>query len=250
MRVRTNLFAAAGIVLALASSGLAQRGNNPPILPDPRMTPGSALDVTAQDICVPGYTKKVRNVPQAVKEQAYKNYGILHHGKGEFEVDHLISLELGGSNSIKNLWPESYLTEPWNAHVKDALENELHKRICNGTMDMKAAQGCIAKDWISCYKKTFNTDGPVSKGGKQASAHQPTNPPEGKVANRISDGHWNQAATREHGVGEHKIRQVLSEGTPLLWQNQRRQVHDRSGSPATGLCGRQRSIRELNGKQS
>ena len=99
---------------ALASSGWAQNGqSNLPILPDPKLTPGDVLAVTKSDVCTPGYSGKVRNVPQAVKQQAYQNYGILQHKSGDFEVDHLISLELGGSNSIKNLWPESYLTSPW-----------------------------------------------------------------------------------------------------------------------------------------
>jgi hypothetical protein len=38
------------------------------------------------------------------------------------EMDHLIPLSLGGSNRQKNLWPQSEITEPWNAHVKDKLE--------------------------------------------------------------------------------------------------------------------------------
>jgi hypothetical protein len=38
-------------------------------------------------------------------------------------VDHLVSLEIGGANTVQNLWPQSYDTTPWNAHVKDKLEN-------------------------------------------------------------------------------------------------------------------------------
>ena len=172
-----------GLALAFAGAGLAQRPTTLPILPDPKITPGDALDVTAQDVCTSGYSKKVRNVPQAVKEQVYKNYGILSRGKGEFEVDHLISLELGGSNSIKNLWPESFLTQPWNAHVKDALENELHDEICSGKVDIKIAQQDIARDWIAAYKKYFHTDQPLSKAIRSSSKPiSPDNPPEGQVA--------------------------------------------------------------------
>jgi len=38
-----------------------------PILPDPKLTPGDTFDVTAQDVCVPGYAKKVRAVPAWLK---------------------------------------------------------------------------------------------------------------------------------------------------------------------------------------
>ncbi|MGI8494830.1 MAG: hypothetical protein ACR2L1_05895 [Pyrinomonadaceae bacterium] len=75
-----------------SSSTASQPGLKPPILPDAKLTPGDTLDVTKEDICVSGYSKKVRDVPQAVKEQAYKEYGITQREPGEYEVDHLISL--------------------------------------------------------------------------------------------------------------------------------------------------------------
>ncbi len=133
-----------------------------PLLPDPKMTPGATLPVATGDICVPGYSQKVRNVPADVKQQVYAEYGITSHQPGEYEIDHLISLELGGSNSIKNLWPQSYVTQPWNAHVKDKLENELHAEVCAGKIDLPTAQHEIATDWIASYKKHFNTSGPLS----------------------------------------------------------------------------------------
>jgi len=137
-----------------------------PFVPDPARTPGAALDVTAADICVPGYARKVRNVPAAVKRQAYAEYGILSHQPGDYEVDHLISLELGGSNSIRNLWPQSYRTHPWNARVKDALENNLHKRVCAGTLDLTTAQGVIASNWVSGYRKYVRPTPPPPRASK------------------------------------------------------------------------------------
>jgi hypothetical protein len=124
-----------------------------PILPDPKLTPGDAFEVSASDVCTPGYAKKVRNVPPAEKTQVYREYGISEHRPHEYEVDHLISLELGGSNSIRNLWPESYRTHPWNARVKDRLENKLHELVCSGQLDLKTAQQAIASNWIEAYKK-------------------------------------------------------------------------------------------------
>ncbi len=121
-------------------------------LPNAQMTPGDALDVTAKDICQPGYSQKVRDVPESVKNEVYREYGITSHQPGEYEVDHLISLELGGSNSIRNLWPQPYQGD-WNAHIKDKLENELHARVCNGQLNLKTAQQAIATDWIAAYDK-------------------------------------------------------------------------------------------------
>src|SRR5437588_8831726 len=76
-------------------------------LQDSRCTPGLALKgVTAKQVCKPGYAGSVRNVPDSEKREVYTRYGIPgdHHGSS-YEVDHLISLELGGSNDIRNLWP-------------------------------------------------------------------------------------------------------------------------------------------------
>ncbi len=109
--------------------------------------------MTAQHVCVPGYAKKVRAVPARLKRQAYAEYGITQYKTGDYEVDHLIPLSLGGSNSIRNLWPQSTKTSPWNSYVEDALERKLHKLICAGQSDLKTAQREIASNWIEAYKK-------------------------------------------------------------------------------------------------
>jgi hypothetical protein len=125
-----------------------------PFLPDNSLTPGHRLGhVTAKDVCQPGWSKSHRNVTANEKKEVYKIYGIEHHEKGEYEIDHLISLELGGANTISNLWPQSYYTDPWNAHVKDKFENRLHKLVCNDEISLHEAQNAIAEDWISSYKK-------------------------------------------------------------------------------------------------
>jgi hypothetical protein len=124
-------------------------------LPNPGRTPGDVLDVTPKDFCVSGYTAKVRNVSEAEKNSVYQEYGITSHKPGAYEVDHLISLELGGSNSVRNLWPQSYSGE-WNAHIKDDLENKLHELVCSGRVDMKTAQQAIATNWIAAYQKYMN----------------------------------------------------------------------------------------------
>src|SRR5262249_55036104 len=161
----------------LITTSASAQNASPPIVPDPTKTPGDVLEVTKSDICVPGYSKKVRNVPESVKKQAYAENGITSHQPKEYEVDHLISLELGGSNSLKNLWPQSYVTSPYNAHVKDKLENKLHQMVCKGEIDLKAAQHAIATDWIGAYRKYFETNIPPITGG-----NSPLGPPRsGKI---------------------------------------------------------------------
>ena len=181
---------------------------NAPLRPDPVMTPGGVLPVTKEDICVPGYSKKVRNVPVGVKRKIYAAYGISQHKSGEYEIDHLISLQLGGSNSVKNLWPQSYLTQPWNAHVKDALENRLHSEVCKGHLDLATAQREIATDWISAYQKYFHTQLPLAKGSRRSrrSRHLPaiTRPAvssdsSGKVWVNLKSGKYFQPGSRYYG---------------------------------------------------
>src|SRR5208282_1087672 len=100
------------------------------------LTPGAIFpNVTVDMLAHVGYTKSVRNVPESEKERVFAEYGITHHSPGEYEVDHLIPLELGGSNDIKNLWPEPY-HGAWNAHIKDRLEDKLHAMVKSHQIDL------------------------------------------------------------------------------------------------------------------
>jgi hypothetical protein len=121
-------------------------------LPDPRLTPGAVLAVGADAVCVSGYSKQVRNVPESEKKAVYAAYG-LQPGVDPCpcEVDHLVSLELGGSNDKSNLWPQPYNGQ-WNAHQKDKLENFLHEQVCNGNLSLQEAQRLISTDWIKTYQ--------------------------------------------------------------------------------------------------
>jgi hypothetical protein len=101
---------------------------------------------------VKGYAKSVRNVPVSVKNQAYKEYGIYHHTTGQYEVDHLVSLELGGSNDISNLWPEAASPKP-GFHEKDQVENYLHDQVCSGKIALRTAQAEIATNWLTIYNR-------------------------------------------------------------------------------------------------
>ena len=93
----------------------------------------------------------MRNVPPELKIQIYHSYGIVKHFTGQYEIDHLIPLELGGSNDVKNLWPELASPTP-GFHEKDMEENLLHDRVCAGTLDLTVAQKEIATNWLAYQK--------------------------------------------------------------------------------------------------
>ena len=114
-------------------------------------------------------------MPQRLRNEAYSKYGITSPNPGDYQLDHLIPLCLGGSNSIRNLWPQSYRTSPWNAHVKDVLERRLCNLACNGRVDLQTAQREIATDWIKQYQKYIAESPPaVEVRGQQSTAETVT----------------------------------------------------------------------------
>ena len=99
-----------------------------------------------------------------MKRQVFQNYGLSGNNDPSCvpdasgrrcEIDHLISRELGGADDIKNLWPQPYGTHPWNAVLKDRVENRLHKEVCAGRISLKQAQREIAVDWRVPYRRYF-----------------------------------------------------------------------------------------------
>jgi hypothetical protein len=120
------------------------------LYPNPALTPGDTMPgVTASQVCTPGYSSSVRSVSSAEKAEVYRRYGV-PNVTGRDEVDHFISLEIGGSNDVTNLWPEPYAPVP-GAHEKDKVENYLHAQVCTGVMTLAQAQQAIRNDWYAVY---------------------------------------------------------------------------------------------------
>ena len=119
-------------------------------LPDRHCTPG-AIDpaVTQADIqatiCVSGYTEKVRPPEsQTGKFKFNEAYPAYHMAAGtESELDHLVSLELGGANDAANLWPEAGSVP----NPKDSVERALNRAVCDGRIPLSRAQRAIARNW-------------------------------------------------------------------------------------------------------
>jgi hypothetical protein len=82
--------------------------------------------------------------------------------EAQYELDYLITPELGGAADRQNLWPERYGSRVWNARVKDELERLLPEMVCAGRLDLATAQRDIAVDWIAAYKKYFHASAPLN----------------------------------------------------------------------------------------
>jgi hypothetical protein len=125
-------------------------------LPDAGCTPGTRYRrVGKAQVCTPGYAHRVRNVPQSRKNAVYAAYGMTTHFNGRNgEVDHLVSLELGGTNATSNLFPEAAAPRP-GSHDKDRLENRLHTEVCDGRITLRRAQHLIAENWVAAYRARF-----------------------------------------------------------------------------------------------
>jgi hypothetical protein len=186
-RARADRAAVAAIALAVMGLALlparchAQAASSPVYsdgaLPDPGLTPGAVRTTDKDAICNGVLIDGVRvplskawrsEVKPAMKQGAYRRYGMATNRDGwcaserGCEVDHLISLELGGDpTSPLNLWPQPYdppADQPshpgkfWNAVDKDKLENGLKRAICAGKITVEAAQREIAVNWIAAYE--------------------------------------------------------------------------------------------------
>jgi hypothetical protein len=129
-------------------------------LPDPACTPG-AIDprvnttTTAMTICTSGYTATVRpavSITDRIKREQMAAYGLQGQPLSGYELDHLISLELGGSPAdVANLWPEPW-TGDGNARQKDAVETYMKREVCSGAVTLAEAQRMIATDWVAVYR--------------------------------------------------------------------------------------------------
>jgi hypothetical protein len=156
---------AAGAVLAILVTGYLLHSPAPVearAIPDPYLTPGATLPVTRNDVCGADSVESRRIVPVSVARKVFAEYGINPKPRA-YEVDYLITPALGGSDNIRNFWPQPYANTVWNAHIKDALEDHLRGLVCSGELELSTAQQDIARDWISAYKKYFRTENPLPK---------------------------------------------------------------------------------------
>lgn len=111
------------------------------MLPNRKLTPGK---VARRD-------KDRNGVTEEMERKVFDRYHIPWQRRPAFKVDHLIPVELGGADTIDNLWPQSRSIKPYNAKRKELLTQRLLARIASGQMTLAQAQNEIREDWISCF---------------------------------------------------------------------------------------------------
>jgi hypothetical protein len=125
------------LLATLASAALAD-------MPNRALTPGDVAQSDAAAVCSTGNASRHRRVSYRTRDRVYLAYGIPRgQRKGRYEIDHLVPLELGGSNRPANLWPQPLA----DAKRKDRVEEQLHDLVCAGRMSLDAAQRAIERDW-------------------------------------------------------------------------------------------------------
>ena len=122
-------------------------------IPDPRLTPGAIRPVAVAELCREDGKDFDPEVPASVQQAVFQEYGMARDRAGEYQVDYLVSPQLGGTDSLANLWPQPYRARVWNARAKDTLEQRLRGMVCAGQIDLPEAQEAIRADWTAAYRK-------------------------------------------------------------------------------------------------
>jgi len=155
------LLAAFGWPLAAYRAGsIFGNSNTTALRPRGDLTPGAVRAVTLRELCANDGLGHGAAIPASVQAQIFERYGADIEHADHYELDYLITPELGGAADAANLWPQPYSGTKWNAYVKDELEREFHRLTCEGSIDLATAQRELAIDWIAAYKRHFNTDVP------------------------------------------------------------------------------------------
>jgi hypothetical protein len=111
------------------------------LIPNAKLTPGR---VAASE-------KDRQGVTIAMEQKVFRRYHLSWERRAEFKIDHLIPLELGGADTIDNLWPQKISARPYGADRKEQLTEVLLMKVRAGKMTLTQAQEEIRRDWIDAF---------------------------------------------------------------------------------------------------
>ena len=118
-------------------------------MPDRRCTGGAARRVTARQVCG---RKRAQTAPPSARmvDSVFAEYGVFG-SRSRYRIDHLISVELGGTSVAANLWPQPR-SGSLNAGQKDRVEAYLLRRVCGRKLGLRSAQTKLARNWVAAYR--------------------------------------------------------------------------------------------------
>jgi hypothetical protein len=148
--------------LSLRRTGLGADRQLAEALPRRALTPGATRPVGLEEICGARSEAEAGPIDASLERTVFREYGLPASSRPAYELDYLITPQLGGSTDVRNLWPEPYAATAWNAHVKDELEDRLHDLVCQGKIPLETAQKDISEDWIAAYRRYFHTETPLA----------------------------------------------------------------------------------------
>ena len=130
-------FLALSILLTLTWPARAQES----LLPNPKLTPGR---VAQSD-------KDRGGVTAEMEQKVFARYRLPWSSRAAYKIDHLIPLELGGADTIDNLWPQSLRARPYGPERKELLTEVLLQRVARKQITLEQAQEQIRTDWIDAF---------------------------------------------------------------------------------------------------
>jgi hypothetical protein len=122
-------------------------------LPDRSLTPGDVRAISISEVCSADAKDNDPEVSQTLERRILTEYGVPEGTARQYQIDYLVSPQLGGTTDAKNLWPEPYSGGELDARAKDTLERRLQELVCEGKVPIEEAQHEIATDWVNAYKK-------------------------------------------------------------------------------------------------
>jgi hypothetical protein len=111
------------------------------LLPNPKLTPGRVAQSEKERL----------GVTVEMEQKVFARYRLPWSSRPAYKIDHLIPLELGGADTIDNLWPQRLRARPYGPDRKELLTEVLLQRIARKQMTLEQAQEQISRDWIDAF---------------------------------------------------------------------------------------------------
>jgi hypothetical protein len=114
---------------------ILQNSYSYPLIPDTSISPGDICTINDVDFQEYRYEENIpycrRNVSYEMKTLIYNKYHINVEERGQYTIDHLIPLSIGGSNSELNLWPEHKKVKNTRPNLEICVYDLLRKDLIN-----------------------------------------------------------------------------------------------------------------------